>query len=56
MHIYCEEADPLHKVTIIPGDGRWSHLSLPWEDKHSYSKQYILTVSALCLAEGWLRR
>jgi cell division protease FtsH len=50
-NIYCEEADPLHKVTIIPrGRALGVTFSLPWEDKHSYSKQYIL--DRICIMLG----
>lgn len=50
-NIYCKEADPLHKVTIIPrGRALGVTFSLPWEDKHSYSKQYIL--DRICIMMG----
>ncbi|HON09501.1 MAG TPA: ATP-dependent zinc metalloprotease FtsH [Chitinispirillaceae bacterium] len=50
-NIYCKEADPLHKVTIIPrGRALGVTFSLPWEDKHSYSKQYIL--DRICIMLG----
>lgn len=50
-NIYCEEADPLHKVTIIPrGRALGVTFSLPWEDKHSYTKQYIL--DRICIMMG----
>ncbi|NLL13785.1 MAG: ATP-dependent zinc metalloprotease FtsH [Fibrobacter sp.] len=50
-NIYCEEADPLHKVTIIPrGRALGVTFSLPWEDKHSYTKQYIL--DKICIMLG----
>lgn len=50
-NIYCEEADPLHKVTIIPrGRALGVTFSLPWEDKHSYTKQYIL--DRICIMLG----
>ncbi len=39
---FCEGADPLHKVTIIPrGRALGVTMQLPTEDKHSYSKGYI---------------
>jgi cell division protease FtsH len=41
-NLYCEEADPLHKVTIIPrGRALGVTFSLPGGDKHSYSKEYL---------------
>ncbi len=50
-NIYCEEADPLHKVTIIPrGRALGVTFSLPFEDKHSYTKQYIL--DRICIMYG----
>ena len=42
-NIHCEEADPLHKVTIIPrGRALGVTFSLPGEDKHLHTKQFIL--------------
>ncbi|MCP4202826.1 MAG: ATP-dependent metallopeptidase FtsH/Yme1/Tma family protein [bacterium] len=39
---FCEGADPLHKVTIIPrGRALGVTMQLPTEDKHSYSRGYI---------------
>jgi cell division protease FtsH len=50
-NIYCKEADPLHKVTIIPrGRALGVTFSLPFEDKHSYTKQYIL--DRICILMG----
>jgi cell division protease FtsH len=50
-NIYCKEADPLHKVTIIPrGRALGVTFSLPFEDKHSYTKQYIL--DKICIMLG----
>jgi cell division protease FtsH len=50
-NIYCEEADPLHKVTIIPrGRALGVTFSLPFEDKHSYTRQYIL--DRICIMYG----
>jgi cell division protease FtsH len=49
--IHCENADPLHKVTIIPrGRALGITYSVPNEDKHSYSKDYIL--DRICVAMG----
>ncbi len=50
-NIYCKEADPLHKVTIIPrGRALGVTFSLPFEDKHNYSKAYIL--DEICILMG----
>ena len=50
-NIYCVEADPLHKVTIIPrGRALGVTFSLPGEDRHSYSKQYLL--DRICIMMG----
>jgi cell division protease FtsH len=50
-NIYCSEADPLHKVTIIPrGRALGVTFSLPGEDKHSYTKQFIL--DRICISMG----
>src|SRR6266513_5140451 len=43
--------DPLHKVTIVPrGRALGITFSLPEEDRHNYTKQYIL--GRLCMAYG----
>ena len=43
MHYYCKNADPLHKVTIIPhGRALGLALSLPEQDSHSKSKGWLL--------------
>ena len=50
-NIYCTEADPLHKVTIIPrGRALGVTFSLPGEDKHSYTKQFLL--DRICIMMG----
>ncbi|MBD3345954.1 MAG: ATP-dependent zinc metalloprotease FtsH [Chitinivibrionales bacterium] len=50
-NIYCKEADPLHKVTIIPrGRALGVTFSLPGEDKHSYTKGYL--VDRVCIMMG----
>jgi cell division protease FtsH len=50
-NIYCTEADPLHKVTIIPrGRALGVTFSLPVEDKLSMSKQYLL--DKICITMG----
>ncbi len=49
--MYCKEADPLHKVTIIPrGRALGVTFSLPGEDKHSYTKGYL--VDRICIFMG----
>ncbi|MCS7013448.1 MAG: ATP-dependent zinc metalloprotease FtsH [Chloroherpetonaceae bacterium] len=47
---FTEGADPVHKVTIIPR-GRALGLTsyLPLEDKHTYSRQYILAMITYAL-------
>ncbi len=48
---YCTDADPLHKVTIIPrGRALGVTYSLPGEDKHSYTKGYI--IDRICILMG----
>ena len=49
--LHCPNADPLHKVTIIPrGRALGITYSVPNEDKHSYSKDYLL--DRICVAMG----
>jgi cell division protease FtsH len=44
------EADPLHKVTIIPrGMALGVTMQLPIDDKHSYSKSYLLAELAILM-------
>ena len=50
-NLYCKEADPLHKVTIIPrGRALGVTFSLPGEDKHSYTRSYL--VDRICIFMG----
>jgi cell division protease FtsH len=50
-NIYCTQADPLHKVTIIPrGRALGVTWSLPTDDKYSQSKEYIL--DKVCIMMG----
>ncbi len=50
-NLYCPNADKLHKVTIIPrGRALGVTFSLPGEDKHSHSKEYIL--DRVCILMG----
>jgi cell division protease FtsH len=45
------EADPLHKVTIIPrGMALGVTMQLPIDDKHSYNKQYLEAQLAILMA------
>jgi cell division protease FtsH len=45
------EADPLHKVTIIPrGMALGVTMQLPIDDKHSYDRQYLLAQLAILMA------
>jgi cell division protease FtsH len=45
------EADPLHKVTIIPrGMALGLTMQLPIDDKHSYNKQYLEAQLAILMA------
>jgi cell division protease FtsH len=45
------EADPLHKVTIIPrGMALGVTMQLPIDDKHSYSRDYLLAQLAILMA------
>ncbi|MDD5673934.1 MAG: ATP-dependent zinc metalloprotease FtsH [Chitinivibrionales bacterium] len=50
-NLNCKESDPLHKVTIIPrGRALGVTFSLPGEDKHSYTKGYLL--DRICISMG----
>jgi cell division protease FtsH len=50
-NLYCPEADPLHKVTIIPrGRALGVTYSLPGEDRHSYTRSYL--VDRVCILMG----
>jgi cell division protease FtsH len=50
-NLYCTHADPLHKVTIIPrGRALGVTFSLPGEDRHSHSKEFIL--DRICIMMG----
>jgi cell division protease FtsH len=45
------EADPLHKVTIIPrGMALGVTMQLPLDDKHSYSRQYLEAQLSILMA------
>ena len=48
--IFSPEADPVHKVTIIPrGRALGVTMQLPIDDKHGYSKTYILSRLAVMM-------
>jgi len=50
-NIYCKESDPLHKVTIIPrGRALGVTFSLPDEDRHSYTKDFL--IDRICISMG----
>jgi cell division protease FtsH len=47
---FSRNADPVHKVTIIPrGRALGVTMSLPLEDKHNYSKRYLETQIAVMM-------
>ncbi len=47
---FCEGADPLHKITIIPrGQALGLTMQLPNEDKHNYSKRDLETRVAILM-------
>src|SRR6202163_2648573 len=49
--ITLPEADPLHKVTIIPrGMALGVTMQLPIDDKHSYNKEYLETQLSILMA------
>jgi cell division protease FtsH len=49
--VMLPNADPLHKVTIIPrGMALGVTMQLPIDDKHSYSKDYLLDQLAILMA------
>jgi len=54
LHYFLKNADPLHKVTIVPhGRALGAALSLPEEDSYSRSKGWIEDRIAICYG-GWL--
>ena len=49
--VLLPNADPLHKVTIIPrGMALGVTMQLPIDDKHSYDKEYLLAQLAILMA------
>ena len=54
LHYFLKNADPLHKVTIIPhGRALGMALSLPEEDSYSRTKGWIEDRIAICYG-GWI--
>jgi cell division protease FtsH len=54
LHYFLKNADPLHKVTIVPhGRALGMALSLPEEDTYSRSRGWIEDRIAICYG-GWL--
>jgi cell division protease FtsH len=54
LHYYLENADPLHKVTIVPhGQALGMAMSLPEEDSYSRTAAWIRDRIAICYG-GWL--
>ena len=54
LHYFLKNADPLHKVTIVPhGRALGMALSLPEEDRYSRSKGWIEDRIAICYG-GWI--
>jgi cell division protease FtsH len=54
LHYFLKNADPLHKVTIVPhGRALGMALSLPEEDIYSRSRSWIEDRIAICYG-GWL--
>jgi len=51
LAVLLPNADPLHKVTIIPrGMALGVTMQLPIDDKHSYDKEYLLAQLAILMA------
>ncbi|MDR2534797.1 MAG: ATP-dependent zinc metalloprotease FtsH [Treponema sp.] len=54
LHYFLKNADPLHKVTIIPhGRSLGSAMSLPKEDRYSHTKGWIEDRIVICYG-GWI--
>ena len=54
LHYFLKNADPLHKVTIVPhGRALGMALSLPEEDSYSRARSWIEDRIAICYG-GWL--
>ncbi|MDR2182169.1 MAG: ATP-dependent zinc metalloprotease FtsH [Treponema sp.] len=54
LHYYLKDADPLHKVTIVPhGQALGMALSLPEEDSYSRTRGWIEDRITICYG-GWI--
>jgi cell division protease FtsH len=54
LHYYLKQADPLHKVTIVPhGRALGMAMSLPEEDSYSRTKGWITDRIVICYG-GWI--
>ena len=54
LHYYLKNADPLHKVTIVPhGRALGMAMSLPEEDSYSRTKGWIIDRIVICYG-GWI--
>ena len=54
---FLPDADPLHKVTIIPrGRALGVTMQLPKEDKYNYTKEYMQATITICWPAGQPRR
>lgn len=55
-HYYCETADPVHEISIIPRGAAGGYtMSLPEEDKNYVTKSRWKTISLRCWADAWPR-
>ncbi|MDR3356110.1 MAG: ATP-dependent zinc metalloprotease FtsH [Spirochaetaceae bacterium] len=53
LHYFLENADPLHKVTIIPhGKALGMAMSLPEQDKYAHTRAWLLDRIVICYG-GW---
>jgi cell division protease FtsH len=54
LHYFLENADPLHKVTIVPhGKALGMAMSLPEQDKYAHTRKWLLDRIAICYG-GWV--
>ena len=53
LHYFLENADPLHKVTIVPhGKALGMAMSLPEQDKYAHTRAWLLDRIVICYG-GW---
>jgi cell division protease FtsH len=53
LHYFLENADPLHKVTIVPhGKALGMAVSLPEQDKYAHTRAWLLDRIVICYG-GW---